>query len=145
MSSPLRSLISDLGFWKPRRVVQIICCMLRHVWLFVTPWTVASGLFCPWNFPGKNTKVGCHFILQGIFLTQGQNPHLLHFLDCRWILYLLSHWGGPRVTNPNTSSLSHISLKCCDSIEWYYDDFPRQNTGSQFAQIVPTSLYCPSL
>ena len=31
----------------------------------------------PWNFPGKNTGMGCHFLLQGIFLTQGLNPGLL--------------------------------------------------------------------
>ena len=30
------------------------------------------------DFPGKNTGVGCHALLQGIFLTQGSNPHLLH-------------------------------------------------------------------
>ena len=33
-----------------------------------------------WNFPGKNTGVGCHFLLQGIFLTQGSNPSLLCLL-----------------------------------------------------------------
>ena len=33
-------------------------------------------LLCPWNFPGKNTRVDCHFLLQGIFLTQGLNPYL---------------------------------------------------------------------
>ena len=37
-----------------------------------------------WDFPGKNTGVGCHALLQGIFLTQGLNLHLLH---CRKILY----------------------------------------------------------
>ena len=42
-------------------------------------------LLRPWEFPGKNTGVGCHFLLQGIFLTQGLNPHFLH---CRRILYL---------------------------------------------------------
>ena len=31
-------------------------------------------LLCPWNSPGKNTGVGCHVLLQGIFLTQGSNP-----------------------------------------------------------------------
>ena len=35
-----------------------------------------SILFCPWNFPGENTGVGCHFVLQGIFPTQGSNPGL---------------------------------------------------------------------
>ena len=33
---------------------------------------------CPWNFPGKNTGVVCHFLLQGIFPTQGSNPGLPH-------------------------------------------------------------------
>ena len=45
-------------------------------------------------FPGKNTGMGCHFLLQGIFPTQGLNPHLLCLLHCRWILYCLSHGGG---------------------------------------------------
>ena len=36
------------------------------------------------EFLGKNTGVGCHFLLQGIFLTQGSNPGPLH---CRRILY----------------------------------------------------------
>ena len=37
---------------------------------------------------GKNTGVGCHALLQGIFLTQGSNPGLPH---CKQILYYLSH------------------------------------------------------
>ena len=36
-----------------------------------------ARLFCPWDFPGKNTGVGCHFLLQGTFPTQGLNPCLL--------------------------------------------------------------------
>ena len=40
-------------------------------------------LFCPWDSPGKNTGVGCHALLQGIFLTQGWNPHLLCLLHWR--------------------------------------------------------------
>ena len=40
----------------------------------------------------KNTGVGCHFLLQGIFLTQGLNSGLLH---CRQMLYQLSHQGSP--------------------------------------------------
>ena len=35
---------------------------------------------CSWNFPGKNTAVGCHFLLQEFFSTQGSNPSLLHWL-----------------------------------------------------------------
>ena len=47
-----------------------------------------TRLLYPWNFLGKNTGVGCHFLLQGMFLTQGLNPGLPH---CRQILYRLSH------------------------------------------------------
>ena len=42
---------------------------------------------CPWNSPGKNTEVGSHSLLQGIFLTQGWNQGLLHR---RRVLYCLS-------------------------------------------------------
>ena len=51
-----------------------------------------TRLLCPWDFPGKNTGVGCHFLLQGIFPTQGSNSGLLH---CRQILYHLRHQGSP--------------------------------------------------
>ena len=44
-----------------------------------------------WDFPGKNTGVGCHFLLQGIVPTQESNQALLH---CRRILYQLSFEGG---------------------------------------------------
>ena len=37
-----------------------------------------TRLLCPWYFPGKNTGIGCHFLLQGIFPTQGLNLGLLH-------------------------------------------------------------------
>ena len=47
-----------------------------------------SLLLCPWDSPGKNTGVGSHSRLQGIFPTQELNSHLLH---CRQILYHLSH------------------------------------------------------
>ena len=38
-----------------------------------------ARLCFPWNFPGKNTGVGCHFLLQGIFLTQELNPCFLQW------------------------------------------------------------------
>ena len=47
-----------------------------------------------WDFPGRNTGVGCHSLLQGIFLTQGSNLGLLHW---RQTLYHLSHQGSPAV------------------------------------------------
>ena len=48
---------------------------------------------CLWDSLGKNTGVGCHFLLQGIFLTQEPNPGLLHG---RQILYQMSYKGSPQ-------------------------------------------------
>ena len=68
------------------------------VWHFVAPCTTPypARLLCPWDFPSKNTGVGCHFLLQGIFLTQGLNWHLPVLF--RWqadSVVTLSHRGSP--------------------------------------------------
>ena len=81
--------------------VKVKMKSLSRARLFVTPWTVAyqappsmefTRLLHPWNFPGKSTGAACHFLLQGIFLTQGSNPGLVH---CRQMLYRLSHQASP--------------------------------------------------
>ena len=60
---------------------------------FWTPWTVATRLLCPWDFPGKTTGVGCHFLLWGIFLTQGSNsPFLLWQVDSLPVSHKRSLW-----------------------------------------------------
>ena len=46
-----------------------------------------ARLLCLRDSLGKNARVGCHFLFQGTFLTQGLNPYLLH---CRQILHHLS-------------------------------------------------------
>ena len=52
-----------------------------------------AKLLCPCDSSGKNTVVGCHSLLQGLFLTQASNPSLPH---CRQILHHLSHQGSPK-------------------------------------------------
>ena len=75
-------------------------------------------LFCPWDCPGKNTGLSCHFLFQGSFPTQGQNTGFLH---CRQILY---HWAGREAllccipdTNyalvKNTSNLCQLHVLFC--------------------------------
>ena len=59
---------------------------------------------CPWGFPGKNIGVGCQSLLQGIFLTQGSNWHLLH---CRWVLY---HWSTWEAKIPRRSSHESVRI-----------------------------------
>ena len=43
-------------------------------------WEQPNKLLCLWDFPGKNTEVGCLFLLQGIFLTLERKMHLLCLL-----------------------------------------------------------------
>ena len=78
-----------------------------HYWVWTWTWSRSvmssslrphglwpTRLLCPWDFPGNSTGVDCHFLLQGIFPTQGSNPGLLHR---RQTLYHLSHQGSPKV------------------------------------------------
>ena len=53
-----------------------------------------ARVLCPWDFPSKNTGVGCHLLLQRNFTTQESNMHLLH-LQANSLL--LSHQGSPQV------------------------------------------------
>ena len=56
-------------------------CVFTQSYLTLWPHGLwPARLLCPWNFPGKNTRMGCHFLLQGIFLTQGWNRCLLHLV-----------------------------------------------------------------
>ena len=68
-----------LKIW-PAYVARLLSCFSR-VQFFVTLWTVQPTRFlCPWDSPGKNTGVGSHALLQGIFLTHGSNAHPLYLL-----------------------------------------------------------------
>ena len=62
---------------------HMLCvCMLNHSVVSDSLWPhrlQPSRLLCPWDFLGKNTGVGCHSLLQRVFLTQGSNPCLLHY------------------------------------------------------------------
>ena len=87
---------------------------LSCVRLFVIPWTVPARLLYPWDFPGKITGVGCHFLLQGIFPTQGLNLGLLH---CRQTLYRLSHKGNMRQLYHHEATLSALVCSLLTSLE----------------------------
>ena len=63
----------------------------------MTPWTEPTRLLCPWDSPGKNTAVGCHFFLRGIFPTQGSNLCLLCLLHWQAGSLPLCHWEAQMV------------------------------------------------
>ena len=85
------------------------------------PQTVCSSsrLFCLWSFSGKNTGEGDHFLLQGIFPTQGLNPSLLH----------LQHW--------QAGSYHQCHLGSPGGLIYVYKFYP--------CRILPLSCYCPAV
>ena len=85
-----------LGFPKSRVLVTQSCLTLCNAMDCSQPGSSVYGVL-----HSKNTRVGCYFLLQGFFPTQGSNQCLLH---CRLILYCLSHQGSPK--SPRSKSIS---------------------------------------
>ena len=78
-----------------------------------------SRFLCSWVFQDKNTEMGCHFLLQGIFLIQRSNSGLL---NCKQILYRLSHQGsGP---SPGSNQNSHSIKEATDCISFFVNWVP---------------------
>ena len=69
-----------------------------------------SRLPSPWNAPGKNGGVGCHFLLQGIFPTQGSNPPLSCLLPWQVDSLSLHHLGNLRISD----SAANLGSRHCD-------------------------------
>ena len=71
------------NYWSPHALEPILCnkgmCVLSPVRFFATPWAVAHQSPLPMEF-SRQEYYGCHFLLQGIFLTQGSNLCLWHLL-----------------------------------------------------------------
>ena len=90
------------------------CVLVTQSWPTLLPHGLQPArLLCLWNSPGKNTEVGCHFLLQGIFLAQGLNPGLLH---CRQFPYDLSYREIPctqcifKIDNQQGPIVQHMKL-----------------------------------
>ena len=106
------SLSLCLSFQSTEVALCILCvyafvCVCGHSVVIDSLWSHGlqpTRLLCPWDSPGKNTGVGCHALLQGIFLTQGSNPGLL---TCRQIISHLSHQCTPGILCGWTASAPH--------------------------------------
>jgi len=92
-------------------VCAVLCLVAQLCPTLWDPMDFPPGSSVHGDSPGKNTRVGCHSFLQGIFPTQGSNPGLLH---CRWILYRLSHQG-------NKWSLGNWNLWLCSRRKHIYE------------------------
>ena len=70
-----------------------------------------SGSSVHGGSPGKDTGVGCHTLLQGIFPTQGSNPGLPY---CRQILYRLNYQGSPGMVAVQFISVAQLCPTLCN-------------------------------
>ena len=110
---------------------KTVCvCVFMHTCSVVSDFLLPHGLqparlLCPWDFPGKNTGVGCHCLLQGIFPTQGLNPHLLHLLHWQADSLPLSRQGSPFKTALPLMQLAKVEIGR-EGI------MPRLSTASEF-------------
>ena len=89
---------------------------------------------CPWDSPGKNTGVGCHFLLQCIFPAQGLNPHLLHFLHCQVDSLVLHHAGNLNMWSVQFSSVTQSHLTLCDPMNHSTPGLPVHHQLPEFTQ-----------
>ena len=103
-----------------------------------------SRLLCPWNFSGKNTGMGCHFLLQGIFPTQGLNLCLQGLMYWQADSLPLSHLGSSGSYGKSTynywsklhtiyhtsqtffqfSSVGQLCRTLCDPMDYSIPGFP---------------------
>ena len=101
-------------------VTKLCMTLLRPHWLEPT------RLLCSWYFPGKNIRVDCHFLFQGIFPTQGSNLHLLHWqVDSQYLTFIYASDSSCKQRAPQR----HRSSPCF-SVTYYGE--------SEVAQSCPT-------
>ena len=96
---------------------SLCCCLVAKSCLpLLRPHGLQPArLLCPWDFPGKNSGVGCHFLLQGIFPTQGSNPCLLHR---RKILSRWATWEVPAIDLVKIHSQGCVPIKLDSWDQW---------------------------
>ena len=106
------------------RASKEVCVSARSpscIWFFVTPWTVASQTPLFMGLSWQEYRVGCHFLLQGIFPTQGSNTCFPCLLNWGQILY---HWATWETCNPSLyCEKIHFYYLSPQSVVFYYDSW----------------------
>ena len=114
---------SHIVWTLPCAVVCVCVCVLSHVWLFVTPWTIVHQAPLSVGFHRQENWSGLPFPIPEIFPTQGSNSCLFPLLHWQWAV-------------PNTIMSNKSNLKCM--ILWAHTDpanFAKVTSGSSRALI----------
>ena len=122
---------------------------------FATPWTAACQAPLSMEFSRKATGEGCHFLLQGIFLTQGLNPCLLHLLHWQADSLPPSHLESPSLNLTLNKLMPQANLQVDYSLDFFFSreslsvEFTGANnqwaTGSKFRDenVTEKFILCP--
>ena len=116
-------------------------CVLSRVWLFAIPRTVAQLPLCPWDFPGKNTGVACHFLLRELSWHRDQTGVFCISCMGRWAFSFfkpLSHLGG----NSNLAGGFGIRVTVRKG-NWRYLVSESENFSVVSNSLQPHGLYSP--
>ena len=108
--SPLKSFSVFVGGGRDEQMERAHMCVLAQsvVSDSLQPHGLQpTRLLCPWDSPGKNSGVGCHCLLQGIFPTQGSNLCLLHLLHWQASSLPLAPPGSSRCVHTHTHTHTH--------------------------------------
>ena len=108
------------ALWRP----GLAACVLNQVQLFVTPWTVAHQAPLSMEFSRQECWSGCHFLLQGIFPTQGLNPFLLQ-------IYCIGRQDSLLTVPPRKPSKKFLPPAVPRGLEFSVKlwNYPGKNTG----------------
>ena len=101
-----------------------------------------TSLLCPWDFPGKHTGVGCHFLFQGIFPTQGSNLCLLQLLYWQVDSLPSEPPGKPPECKPTFYQILFLPLSFCLPMPWKRSGESMNVAGVILEQ--PTDKMCVS-
>ena len=129
--------------------VCVSVCVFSHSVMSNSLWPHGlqpTRFLYPWDFPGKNIGVGCHFLLQGNFSTQGSNLYLLCLLYCRQIFY---HWAtgsqqsGKFIKRWEYQTTLSASWEICTQVKkQQLKPDMEQQTGSKLGKEYIKAVYC---
>ena len=111
---PIKLVILYFDLANQCRLFNLCCCLVtKSCPSLLRPYELQPARFlCPWDFPGKNTRVGCHFLLQGIFQTQVLDPPLPPPSCVESRFFTAEPWG-----NIPKSNFSHVLIQALGYME----------------------------
>ena len=95
-----------------------------------------TRLLCPWDSPGTNTRVDCHFLLQGIFPTQGSNPRLMSLALAGEFFITSATWEAQNnsISSVQFSSVAQSCPTLCDPMNRSTPGLPVRHQLPEFTQ-----------